>query len=230
MANLVAKRCALLERPEDRKLIWFLQLLSHQGGIKQLAAELMAKYPERVATQTMQEFGTKQGKQYSASQVKVLRKEFDIEPDALPLYGEINEGYLADLIQYAPKDADPHEMARVDAKEHPKTYPLTEFQKYCVDAARAGLENHLLALCLDPSQSVTDGAPWYFPRLISTLHEFHQIWTDARQPQVITSIGETLCGALEYAVARRRLVIINGAARTGKSHATKTWCNLLRTV
>ena len=35
MANLVAKRCSVLEHAKDRELIWFMQLLSHQpGGIK----------------------------------------------------------------------------------------------------------------------------------------------------------------------------------------------------
>ncbi|MGP8021566.1 MAG: hypothetical protein ACLPRE_11350, partial [Limisphaerales bacterium] len=45
MANLVAKRCSVLERAEDRELIWFTQLISHQpGGIKKLAADLMAQF------------------------------------------------------------------------------------------------------------------------------------------------------------------------------------------
>ena len=58
------------------------------------------------------------------------------------------------------------------------------------------------------------------------LKEFQTKWIAARQPQVVTSIGEQICGALEYAVARRKLVIIDGTARTGKTHATKAWCVL----
>jgi len=227
MANLVAKRCGLLDRPADRQLIWFLQLLSHQaGGIKQLAAELMAKYPGRVATETMRKFGTKPGKVYSAAQVRVLRKEFGIEKSDLPLYGEVNKGFLADCIINIPPEDDPYGMAAEDAKSYPKTYAAAEFQKYCISAAETDLEKCILSLCLDPAMPVADGAPWYFPTLISTLREFQGQWVKERQPQVVTSIGESVCGALEYSIARGRLVVINGTARTGKTHAAKVWCNL----
>ena len=38
MANLVAKRCGVLERAEDRELIWFLQYLSRApGGLEKAA-------------------------------------------------------------------------------------------------------------------------------------------------------------------------------------------------
>lgn len=228
MANLVAKRCAVLESRADRQLIWFLQMLSHQdGGIKKLAADLTAKYPKRVATQTMQKFGTKPGKMYSASQVKILREEFGIEKSDMRLYGEISDGYLAGCLSSLPDDkAAAHEMARAEANEHPKTYPATEFTNLCKSAANDDLERHLLSLCLDPSKPVADGAPWYFPTLVSTLREFQVEWIAARQPEVVTTIGERIGEALEYAVARRKLVIIDGQTRTGKSHATTTWCKL----
>ena len=32
LAHLVARRCELLERPEDREIIWWLQLLSFRPG------------------------------------------------------------------------------------------------------------------------------------------------------------------------------------------------------
>lgn len=227
MANLVAKRCALLDRPEERQLIWFLQLLSHQeGSIKKVAADLIEKFPERVATQTMQKFGTKPGKMYSVAQVKVLRDEFGIEESDMPIYGEVDQGYLADCIKNLSPEDDPYGMAREDAESYPKNYPAATFMELCLTAAKDKLEQHLKELCIDPAKPVNDGAPWYFPTLISTLREYQAQWIAARQPQVVTSIGETVCSALEYAVARRRLVIIDGAARIGKSHAAKTWCNL----
>ncbi|MEI6196446.1 MAG: hypothetical protein WCS42_19170, partial [Verrucomicrobiota bacterium] len=53
MANLVAKRCALIDSPAERELIWFLQYLSHQpGGMKQVAADLAAQFPQCIATPT----------------------------------------------------------------------------------------------------------------------------------------------------------------------------------
>jgi AAA domain len=49
LGNLVAKRCELLERPEDRNLIWWLQLLSWKpGGLRKIAADLIARFPDRI--------------------------------------------------------------------------------------------------------------------------------------------------------------------------------------
>lgn len=228
MGNLVAKRCALLERREDRQLIWFLQLLSHEaGGLGTLAADLTERYPERVATETMQKYGTKPGQAYSVKQVKNLREEFNIASDAMPLYGEICQGYLADCLSSLPDDKESaYGMAEQDAEEYPKAYPASVFQKRCLDAASVGLERHLKEMCLDPAKPVSDGSPWYYPTLVSTIREFQAEWIAARQPEVVTSIGEQLCNALEYSVARRKLVIIDGTPRIGKTHAAKAWCRL----
>lgn len=228
MANLVAKRCAILDRPEDRQLIWFLQLLSHQaGGIKKVASDLMEKYPERIATTTMLKFGTKPGKIYAAAQVKALRKEFGIESVDLPLYGEVNRDELAAALQILADEKEvAYEVAREDAERNPKAYPVTEFQKYCVKAANDSLEKHLLTLCLDPAMPLVDGQPWYFPTLVSTLREYQAEWIAARHPDVVTSIGNALCSALEYSAARRKLVIADGTARIGKTYAAKAWCKL----
>lgn len=46
MANLVARRAALVENAEHRELLWFLQLLSHREGLNKVAAELLAKHPD----------------------------------------------------------------------------------------------------------------------------------------------------------------------------------------
>ena len=48
MANLVARRCSRLIRPEDRELIWFLQLRSHQdGGLEKLVEDFIRFLPDR---------------------------------------------------------------------------------------------------------------------------------------------------------------------------------------
>ena len=90
MANLVAKRCERLEKPEDRELIWFLQLLSHrEGGLKQLTRDLVAKFPDRNSTESMRRFGMKPGQIYSAAQVKTVRAEIPDGEDRFRLKGEM---------------------------------------------------------------------------------------------------------------------------------------------
>lgn len=58
-ANLVAKRCALLESEEERELIWFIQLRSHQeGGLKALAAEITDRYAKQFHREFRNEDGS----------------------------------------------------------------------------------------------------------------------------------------------------------------------------
>lgn len=224
MANLVAKRCSVLDRAEERELIWFVQLLSHQpGGIKKLAADLMARFPDKIATESMRKFGMKSGQIYSATQVRVVRDE--IAGARFPLKGEVDSG--RDGMEIFLEDtAERREARRLDAAFFPQKYPAAEFVKRCQEAAQAGLEKHLLSLCLDPALPVADGPPWYFPTLVSTLREFQAMWIEECRPAALTSIGEKIADALDYAMESRRLVLIDGLARLGKSRGTTAWCNL----
>jgi len=207
MANLVATRCSVLDRAEDRELIWFLQLLSHKGGgLKKLAAEFCQRYPQHLATDSMRRIGNKPGQVYSASQVRAVRAEI---PDArfdYPLAGEF--------------DLDSESLS----PSHRESYPASIFAERCRMAAADGLEKHLACLCLDPALSVADGHPWYFPRLVSTLRGFQPEWTTGQNLVAITSIGTQVFDALDYALESRRLVLIDGQARIGKTFAAKAWC------
>ncbi len=224
MANLVAKRCSVLEHAKDRELIWFMQLLSHQpGGIKKLAADLIARFPEHLSSDSMRKFGMKPGQVYSAEQVRTIRDE--IGGRDFPLKGEINFNMFGAQALLDDDDART-EHSRHEAKYHPSNYPVSEFVKCCRDAATAGLEKHLLTLCLDPVMPVADGSPWYFPMLVSTLREFQLMWSSERRSIVVTHVGAKIAEALDYAMESRRLVLIDGVPRIGKSHGTKSWCNL----
>ena len=91
MANQVARRCRQLGA-EDRELIWFLQLLSHrEGGLRQVARDLVASFPEGNATPSMRKFGMKPGQVYTASQVKAVRDEMPLGEENFPLRGEITD-------------------------------------------------------------------------------------------------------------------------------------------
>lgn len=223
MANLTARRCSVLERAEDRELIWFIQLLSHQpGGIKKLAADLLAQFPDRNATQSMRKFGVKAGQVYNAKQVRLIRDEM---PDGrFPLKGEIDFGCQG-LEVFLDEPSERREQRQCEANCFPSKYSAADFVGHCREAA-AGLEKHLMSLCLDPGMPVADSAPWYFPTLISTLREVQAAWIGDRRPAAVTSIGKKIFSALDYAMATRRLVVIDGLPRTGKTHAAQAWCNL----
>ena len=224
MANLVAKRCALLESTADRELVWFLQFVSHQpGGLKKLAADLCAQFPDRIATASMRKFGTKAGKVYSARQAQAVREE--ISGGNFPLKGEISLDELSATVLVEKTDEDDRTQQRYEASLHPASYPAADFVAHCQRAAAANLERQLQNLCLDPALAVADGSPWYLPTLIATLREFQSAWIAARKPQAVTATGSLVCDALDYASESGRLVLVDGLPRIGKSHAAKAWCD-----
>ena len=238
MANLVAKRCTVLERAEDRELVWFLQWLSHQdGGLKRLAVELCARFPDRIATPAMQRMGAQAGQIYNAKQVKLVRAEIPNGERDFALKGEIE---LADLLSVPDEPADTWEdytgtwqkdrkaeRSRLEyaAAKHPASYAAADFSTRCLDGATQHLERQMGELCLDPAASLVDGSPWYFPTLVSTLRELLAGHVATRRAATKnTAIGKQVFEALDYALATGKMVLIDGRERRGKSHATKAWC------
>jgi hypothetical protein len=215
MANLVARRCQVLERAEDRKLVWFLQLLSHRaGGIRAVADELLKRYPDRNATAAMQKFGVKERQVYSANQVREIRAEIpggDVE---------VSESDIDAML-----GTDRAHEAREEAAKRPASYEAARFNKLCQEAA-SELPTYLEQLCLDPSTGFESG-PWYFPNLIQTLREFQSAWVEAaRKEFVLTEIGRRVFAELDYALETRTACLISGRPGAGKSRSAKTWCAL----
>jgi AAA domain len=238
MANLVARRCQLLERAEDRRLIWFLQLLSHrEGGLKEVARDLVASFPEGNATHSMRKFGMKPGQVYTASQVKAIRKEIPLGDEDFPLRGEMTGAEVMGLPDIPNKWDDLLGIRREEAlrclgvaesraKGRPETYKAEGFCQACRIAAD-GLPDYLAELCLNPSLRLDKGGPWYFPALIDTLREFQAAWIERhRRAGVFTELGKQVCETLDYSREEHCLTLVDGLARTGKTHAAKAWCEM----
>ena len=163
MANLVAKRCSVLERAEDRELIWALQLLSHRlAGLKNLAGDLMALFPERIATDSMRKFGTKAGQIYSAEKVRVVREEV---AGHFPLKGESDLERAGMGFFLLDENKEMEARLKNESRFHPANYPAAKFVECCHEAALCNLGKHLQTLCLDPALPVADGSAWYFPAM-----------------------------------------------------------------
>lgn len=239
IANLVAKRCTVLERVEDRELVWFIQLLSHRaGGLKRFAAELCELFPERLATPAMRQIGTKPGQVYNAGQVEQARAEIPGGAFDFRLRGELDEIHILtapdgprDVLDNYTGDWKRERDSALDhaerhAQKHPVNYRAEVFEQHCRQAAVAHLERQMADLCLDPQTKLIDGEPWYFPTLISTLREYQAAWIAERAETFVTSIGRLVYDALDYAREMRRLVLVDGLPRIGKSHAAQTWCEL----
>ena len=240
MANLVARCAALLDRPEDRELIWTLQYFSHRdGGLEKLAAELLAKYPERIGTASMLKFGNRPGRRYTAEEVRAVRAEIPIETGGhFLLRGEYDDGdMLARMASRCYGSGDEWACERPNAavgeddeierkvKSRPTSYPARAFFDFCGEQLRAEqLAGWLTEVCLNP-ELPTDCGPWYFHSLVACLREFVAEWIESRRRQVVvTELGAQVYDTLDFTLESRGMTLIEGPARTGKTFATKAWC------
>jgi hypothetical protein len=235
MGNLVARRCSALQRNEDRELIYFLQLLSHaEGGLKQVACQMLKTSGDRFGTASMRKFGKRSGQSYNADQVRAIREELPWqnrgefllrgECDLLDIISRSEDAECnEELIDLAlSRSVNPATSSNAPDR-HPSSYPVLKCLELC-HAESPNLENDLARLCLDPAASL-DRGPWYLAELIFCLRDYMTKWIEERRRQtVFTKLGEQVCDALDYALQSRRMVLIDGQARMGKSFAAKAWC------
>jgi hypothetical protein len=241
IANLVAKRCEVLDDKAERELIWFVQYLSHQsGGMAAAAAELIARFEDRLGTATMIE---NRKDAYTAEQIKKIRMELPAPlRQRFPLLGEKREDIAKlsgqetlSMSFLLPVDERLELIARdrERASKHPASYPGTALLDLCREAAANGFDDEsdtdnlgkeLCRLCLDPSWNLTAAAPWYFADLVNVLREFRQQWIEENGGAFVTALGQKVCATLDYTLHSRSLALLEGNARLGKSFAARAWC------
>jgi hypothetical protein len=227
IANLVAKRCALLDAKADRELIWFIQFLSHQeGGLAAFAKDLIAIHADNLQTPVMAEIGMKPGKICNADQVRKIRKSLPKDEARWFLLKGETDGYKCGIISFEDfaKTEEVEDWRHRDSMGHPVSYPASEFLELFHRSARENLENELREICLDPSNKLENN-PWYFPGLVRALRDYKaQFITDKSAGIVTTALGAKVGDVLDYTAYSRGLTLMEGEARLGKSYAARVWC------
>lgn len=228
-ALLAAKRIALLEDSELRAVLWFIQMRSlTPRGLNDLASELFDFFPKRVGSPTMRRIGCKVGKQYGAKVVREICAEFPRAArgeDRFPLKGDVVYHWSDGV------DGDDYEEVRTE----PTSYDGSAFFEV-VRKAAISLPDHLTRLCLDPEIdlvkrdcSAADEAAagvWYFGDLLDALTRYRQhVAESALEGLATTEISEQMYEALNFCYRQRRMVLIEGVARIGKSVTVEAWCN-----
>jgi hypothetical protein len=232
LANLVAKRCALIDDLSSRELIWFIQWLSHQeGGIAALAKELIAKYPERIQSERMLAAKLKPEAICKAGQVREIRKDLPLKlskPFLMKGEKSADDGLL-DALAYEEHDCVNEILEKSGEldKQRPEVLPAKNFFSVCLAAANENLERAIKDLCLDPSNFGLC-SPWYFAGLIETLREYKADFEAKKIGSVVvTSLGRIIYDSLDYTAynggSKCRLTLLQGDPRTGKSFAARAW-------
>lgn len=200
LANLVAKRCALIDSAETRELIWFVQYLSHQeGGLAGLAKTLIEKFPLQIQTQKMAEFKLRPGKSCNEQQLKAIMRDIP---------GEV----ILELIGFPDAEAT-----------RPDKHSTDEFFDFCLSHAKLNLEKNLGEICLNPQS----GGPfnhWYFSTLFDALREHLNDYQKSKGGVFTTALGQKVSDVLDYTAYSGGLTLMEGEARTGKTFAARVWC------
>jgi len=154
----------------------------------------------------MQAHGTTPSTVYNSREADAIHKELNI----------VETAYLMAL--YDREDGTPLEMNSAD-------YLL----KVCRQQSQE-LANFLQNFCLDPSIDLeaVEADDWscaapYFTGTYSALLHFKNLSEAEDVNAVTTSIGETINATLDYGLQIGRMVIIEGSAGSGKTHAAEAW-------
>jgi hypothetical protein len=232
LANLVAKRCGVLDDARDRELIWYLQWRSWQpGGLGAVALEILQEFPDEFASPLMRKLGFGPKRVYSRDEVIQLRAEGRGIIERAPLKGETchTSGHeeFSSLAMVNASDVE-FRMLRAEmeneARGFPDSYPSSYFQECYQRRARNELAGYLAELCADPAKALDEG-PLYLPRIREALRQtIEHHFTSAAAGVVVTEIGKQLADGLEFALETRSMVLIDGLARSGKTFAAKAWC------
>lgn len=225
-ALLAAKRIALLEDPELRAVLWFIQMRSlTPRGLNDLAAELFDFFPKRVGSPAMRRAGCKPGKRCGPQLVRKILAELSRDVRSFPLKGDIVYDW-----------SDNPEFDGERVLTEPVFYDGSAFLEV-VRKAALSLPDHLTRLCLDPEIDMAkrdcsadsddrDAGVWYFDDLIGALIKYRQHCADAALSALATTdVSDQMREALDFCYRRRRMILIEGVAGIGKSATAQAWCN-----
>ncbi len=237
-ASAVARKCCLLSDQAHRELALYLQAESMKpGGLSALVADFLKRYGNRIGSKTMRSNSTL--KTFEAPLVRLIRDELDSVE--FPLKGETNTidplGYEFESVR---REAWEHSydsdyVAQCEVAERTRqetiaasfsaSYPAQDFIGHCMDHAESELESWLVDFCLNPKTTFASPPAWFHDLEQALKGYMADRREDSRAEQVVTSIGEQINDALDYAWDEKVLVHINGVARMGKTHQIRQWCS-----
>jgi hypothetical protein len=143
----------------------------------------------------------------------------------------------ADHVDLEAMDRD-SQKEREAAEKHPSSYDVSDLQMLCSLAADDGrppynsreketfnLERELMEMCINPTWDLSAGGPWYFAALVDVLLEYQAEYILTRKDAFSsTSLSNKVFETLDFAAYSRRLTVMEGEARRGKSFAARSWC------
>lgn len=223
LANLVAARAARLTDAEEITVLWWLQQISwRDGGLEGFAARFLEENAREIATPTMLRIGIEPTRIYSAEQVRAIRAELPrLELlNRFPLRGE-HVPCFADFLL----DDEDFRTDKSKSENHPTSYQTKDFLSACAWRSAEQFAEYLKQALVDPASDSLRNGRWNFPRLWDALVATRENEIASAGAAIIeTEITRQVHEELDYALASRGFVLVEGREGIGKSEAARTWC------
>ena len=234
------------ERPRLVEMMWFIQAMSFQpGGLAKFAEDLLATFPERIGTVTMQKAF---GREYTLDERIAVWNEI---PDQVrPPAGQEDIQQCQD----EPDNMFAIELARLQARNRLQIEDAMRecgaeyFRHLCREKAMNRLPGYLYSICTQKtrgfgfSPDIAEEASyfegyneddsclprrWYFPSVVECILEMmDRRAADAGKGLAMTEVARQVFDALDYAQAEKVMVRIVGPSRFGKTEALQAWCDM----
>ncbi len=238
----VAARAAILDDPEKRQLLWWLQAKSLEpGGLKQIARDLLDQYPDRLGTRTMHELGIKPGKVFKGEALRKIRRQLGA---FVPSPLDILEDNIADPFnEKTGEHLTVDELLKKCRFEAESDYKNSSLEQYlydlCVNPRRPLLPNlegdefkRYKDRLRDSFEEIPDyeilgpGVP-YFRDVVGALLDYQLRQRDAVLKNfVLTAIGQKVWETLDFALKTGRMVVVEGWEGRGKTEAARAWVRI----
>ena len=214
---------AVLEQPRYYELLWFIQWASMQpGGLKKFCSDFLAANECRIKTATMAKAQTDERGSYAAEVILSIWREI---PERKRPSSDVNwlvDSFIPSVTQPRPKR---HDLTSTEREQIESNLTHKLLADAIAKAAAEDLPSYLLSLCVDSHQGFN--GRWYFVGLMDgLLSAMDKQSVEARRNLASTVVAEKVFDALDYAIAERGLVTIQGESRFGKTEAVRTWCLL----
>ena len=216
--------------PRLVETMWYLQAMSlRPGGLLKFVDDLLAEFPERIGTPTMLRAGAKS---YSLA-------------DKLEIYGEIpgtsrfEIATIRDASIEILLDSTPEEIAVMEARDRRALEPVLKemgpdsFRDICRRAALQALPEYFTAICTEKSAGFSDDSfsgapkPWYFGDVLGAVAEFmDRSAVKLKQCLAMTDVTKLIFDRLDYALAEKVMVRIEGCSRFGKTESLSAWAEM----
>jgi hypothetical protein len=214
-----AKRIALVKDKSAREVLWFLQWRSlAPGGLQAVCDELVTSFPERIGTPTLRKLSGSKRDFLNKSELQKIRDEFGL-------------GNVEDWSDYWLIEG---QSTRQRRDEIPVEERKLEFYRAQVREQLDELPTLLKQFCLDPKSDIARGV-WFFDDLLGALVELRKRTAGAARSRLAeTAIALKIFETLDFWLARRRMVLIEGVAGIGRTASARAWsdsqCGLVRLI